>query len=215
MRRLFCPLSKQLRGHSAVKQYFAVWRRFRTRRGLDLRPAQEFNEDQQAIDCFAILGEGQDNVLDCLEAPVRADIRASRKHWLAGFDDAATVLPDFVWCPLVLDFGKPRTRVVSEKIFRHVGADQAVSEIRLRFASDIQNHGMRHQPGDIGGVDIRSGRQAATIYLFPPVQVTLFNDSGLKNQRFFVWSVRGIVSHASSLALAAIYEVQTKYYSEI
>jgi hypothetical protein len=181
---------------------------------LDFRPAQELNEHQQAIDCFAILGEGEDNVLDCFEAPVRTDIAASRKQWLAGFDDAATVLPDLVWCPLMLDFGKPRTRVVSEKIFRHVGADQAVSEIRLRFASDIQDYGVRHKPGDIGRIDIRSGWQAAPVYLFPPVQVTILNDSGLKYQRFFVWSVRGIIRHAPSLRLAAMYEVQPECYSD-
>ena len=138
-------------------------------RGLDFGPAQEIDEYQQAIDCFAIIRERQDDVLDLLEALVWADIRRLGAQWLARFDDPAAVMPDLVGCPLMVYFRKPGARIVFEKIFRHVRSDQTISEIHFRFASDIQYHGMQHKPGDICRVDIRSSRQATVFYLSAPV----------------------------------------------
>ena len=116
--RTCCPLGAQLSWHSVVKQYFTVWR---WAVGLDFRAAHVVDKHQQAIDSFAVISEGQDNVLDAFESLVRSHIGRFGQERLACFDNMGAVLPDRAWRPLIFNLRKPRARVVFEKMFRNIG----------------------------------------------------------------------------------------------
>ena len=107
------------------------------------------DKHQQAIDSFAVISEGQDNVLDAFESLVRSHIGRFEQERLACFDNMGAVLPDRAWRSLIFNLRKPRARVVFEKMFRNIGANQAIPEIQLRLASDIQIYGMWHKLGNV------------------------------------------------------------------
>ena len=137
--------------------------------GLDLRAAHVVDKYQQAIDSFAVICDGQDNVLDAFETLVRSDIGRFGQERLTCFDNMGTVLPDRAWRFLITNLRKPRARVVFEKMFRNIGADQAIPEIQLWLAFDIEDHGMWHKLGNIDRIDIRSTWKAIANHFSAPV----------------------------------------------